>query len=127
MVGSVQRKGKSGWRLVLHINGKHRYGPTRSEKDRADADQEYVSKVKNPARRLLILKKEAAAQIDDAHAALDANQARVKRAAAFKQTEKRNKNAKKAKFSCGLKRSEREKRKKRSQHVPKASEIVMAE
>eukprot|EP00973_Karenia_brevis_P037523 5177384-Karenia_brevis.AAC.1 len=78
MVVRVERKGQSGWRLVLQHNGKRRYGPTRCEKGRADADQAYVSKVKNPIPRLLILKRDAAAEIKDVHAALNAGKARAR-------------------------------------------------
>eukprot|EP00973_Karenia_brevis_P016197 2216996-Karenia_brevis.AAC.1 len=76
MLGSVKRKGQRGWRFILRINGKELCGPIRRERDRADADKAYVNKGKNPTRRFCILKKEAAAEIDDVDAELDANKAR---------------------------------------------------
>eukprot|EP00973_Karenia_brevis_P095489 12427571-Karenia_brevis.AAC.1 len=140
MVGSVHKNGNQGWRLILRINGKSQYGPTRSEKDGADADKEYVNKGKSPespAGRLAILKRAAATgkvyvvpEDGDGvtvHAELHhAGKACAKHAGlskAYKHTKKNAKNARRGEFPHGMRPRKPE---KCSQRVPKASEIMIS-
>ena len=83
MVGSVQRCGPAGWRLRVKFEGRNFYGPTRSQEARAVADKAHVNTgkcTKQRKRLLRTLKIQAAAEIDDAEAAVHAGKARAKNA-----------------------------------------------